>query len=102
MSVRHVHARPGEYIAVHRHGRPASDSERWLYGIGIIGAIVFVCMFWQIILTCLIGAGVVWLIWVFRRPLGRAIGRNGRKLWRRTLRFRQEIRRQFSKTETGS
>ena len=76
MSVRHVHARPGEYIAVHRkHGNGSGHSgngggdEGCLYIIAIIIVIWIIASFWKILVALAIFCAVIWLIWTFRRPI---------------------------------
>ena len=99
MSVRHIHARKGEYIAVHRGGGSSGSSDGWLVVIGIIGAIVFVCYFWQIILACLLAAGAIWLIWKFRAPLWGGVCWTARKLREMTVRLWQAAGHRFPKQE---
>lgn len=76
MSVRHIHASPGEYIAVHRNGRyhggGSSDASGCL--VLLIGFAVY--CFWREILVVATIVGVLaligWLIWRFRVQLGKA------------------------------
>ena len=55
MSVRHVHARRGEYIKVHRnYGGGGGDSDTsgltlLLWGAGIIGGIILLYYLWDVI-----------------------------------------------------
>ena len=84
MSVRHVHAKPGEYIAVHRHrGGRSSGVE----GIGCLAVIAFgftvwfIVSYWKIILTCVIASLALWLIWEFRSPLWKAVCWISKQLW---------------------
>ena len=66
MSVRHVHAKPGEYIAVHRnHGGGGGGTSGDGMGCLTLVAVGF----------------AIWLIWFFRAPLGKAIGWSAKHLW---------------------
>ena len=57
MSVRHVHARKGEYIAVHRDSGSSSDnSDGWLVAI-------------EVIFTIIGAAIVIWIIGCIIKPL---------------------------------
>ena len=80
MSVRHVHARPGEYIAVHRNHRNGSRSGGghsgngsgnggclWLLATVIV--IWVIANFWEILVTLAILCAAIWLIWTFRHPI---------------------------------
>lgn len=73
MSVRHVHARPGEYIAVHRgHGGEGGSSgggEGCFGLLAIIFVIWLIASFWEIIVAVAILCVVGWLIWTFRHPI---------------------------------
>ena len=76
MSVRHIHARPGEYIAVHRgHGGRSGGGSSGDGGEGCLGliAIIFViwviASYWEILVTLAILCAVIWLIWTFHRPI---------------------------------
>ena len=78
MSVRHIHARQGEYIAVHRgHGHggrsgggsSGGGGEGCLYLLAIIFVIWFIASFWEILVALAILCAVIWLIWTFRRPI---------------------------------
>lgn len=75
MSVRHVHARPGEYIAVHRqHGSRGGGSgsgggDGCLTLLAIIFVIWIVASLWEIFVTLAIICAAGWLTWTFRRPL---------------------------------
>ena len=74
MSVRHIHAKPGEYIAVHRgHGGGGGSSsgggEGCLGLLAIIFVIWFIASFWKILVALAILCAVIWLIWIFRRPI---------------------------------
>ena len=78
MSVRHINAKPGEYIAVHRRRRraaaaaPQSTNEElftFLITLGIGIAIFLVIMFWKIVVMCIIATVAIFLIWIFRTPL---------------------------------
>ena len=84
MSVRHIHARPGEYIAVHRGTHKGADNNAMvlLYVIGIVGIGLIVCLFWQVILAGLLVAGAAWLLWKYRASLRRCIRWAARKMRR--------------------
>ena len=70
MSVRHVHARPGEYIAVHRkhgngggsHSGNGGGDEGCLYIIAIIIVIWIIASIWKILVALAIFCAVIWLI----------------------------------------
>lgn len=94
MSVRHIHAHPGEYIAVHRGGGNGSsaDSEKG-FAVLIIAVAVILFLFWKAILTFLFyalmvclgvafAAGALWLLWTYRSPIWQGICWIARKLWR--------------------
>lgn len=100
MSVRHIYARDGEYIAVHRHhggyvagySSSSDDDDGWLILGGTLLGAVLIYLFWKIILMGIIVITMGWLIWKFRRPLYRlfkwaisSIWKNisclGRKAW---------------------
>ena len=100
MSVRHIHARQGEYIAVHRGGGSSGSSDGWLTLIGIVGGIVFVSLFWQIILACLLATGAIWLIWEFRAPLWTGVCRTAGKLREAAVRLWRAAGHRFQKQET--
>ena len=76
MSVRHIHAKPGEYIAVHRgHGGKSGGGSSGGGGEGCLGLIAiifliwFIASFWEILVALAILCAVIWLIWIFRRPI---------------------------------
>ena len=82
MSVRHIHARPGEYIAVHRghghggrsgRGSSGGSGTGCLYLLAIIFVIWFIASFWEILVSLAILCAVIWLIWIFRRPIWHAV-----------------------------
>ena len=89
MSVRHINARPGEYIAVHRKGRSASaggGDTGTMSAVGMIAVILAVLLFWKIILKAIfiacaavlaitLAAGALHLLWKFRRELRDDAGR---------------------------
>lgn len=92
MSVRHIHARPGEYIAVHRSGGAAAGGRESLTAVGIIAVILAVVFFWEIILKAILFAcavvlavalasGVLYLLWTFRQQLWRGTCWIARILW---------------------
>ena len=89
MSVRHIHASPGEYIAVHRNGgyRPTHGGGSGSDGMGclcIIGIILIFC-FWKEILIISFFLGILalvgWLIWTFRTQIGKGICIAGIAIW---------------------
>ena len=76
MSVRHIHAKPREYIAVHRgHGGKSGGGSSGGGGEGCLGLIAiifviwFIASFWEILVALAILCTVIWLIWIFRRPI---------------------------------
>ena len=86
MSVRHVHAKPGEYIAVHRNhggggGGTSGDGMGCVTLVAVGFAIWLIVSLWKIILACLIVALALSLIWIFRTPLCKAIGWLAKLLW---------------------
>ena len=69
MSVRHIHARSGEYSAVHRGGHHTSSGggdEGLFYAVGIVAAVLIIYFFWKIILACLLIAAALGLVWTYR------------------------------------
>lgn len=75
MSVRHVYARDGEYIAVHRnHGgyvgsscSSSTDDDGWLIVVGILFCVWVIYLLRYIILAAAILIALGWLIWKFYR-----------------------------------
>ena len=107
MSVRHIHANPGEYIAVHRNGgyrssRGGSGSgSSGGDGIGclcIIGIILF-CCFWKEILTIAFVVGILvligWLIWTFRTQIGKGLYIGSIVIWHGICKFVSYIINRF-------
>ena len=85
MSVRHIYARPGEYIAVHRRhggggGSGGGDGAGCLGLLGIIFAIWLVVTFWKIIVGAAMAGAAGWLIWNFRRPIWNGVCRTAANL----------------------
>lgn len=78
MKVRHVHASSNEYIAVHRTGTSGGAGLFCLIAV-IFGVWLFVQL-WQFIVICAAIAAGVWLIWVFRGILLKAVCWAGRLL----------------------
>lgn len=80
MSVRHIHANPGEYIAVHRNGGSRPTRGGGGSGGGGGGDIAPGCLFvlalffWREILAAAFWLGVIalvgWLVWKFRSQIG--------------------------------
>ncbi len=75
MRVKHVHARSGEYVAVHRpkgyHRGPSKSSGDTGMGaciLWIIAACLIYC-YWAIIVKLLIVAGGLYVAYVFRKEL---------------------------------
>ena len=85
MRVRHVHAKPGEYIAIHRnHGGRSSSSGDVMFFLMLAatGLVIWLIVsLWEIILTCLLVVFALCLIWIFRTPLGKAICWSAKHLW---------------------
>ena len=82
MSVRHIHAKPDEYIAVHRnHGNGSGGGrsgngggdEGCLYIIAIIIVIWIIANIWEILVALAVFCAAIWLIWTFRRPIWRGL-----------------------------
>lgn len=80
MSVRHIHAKPGEYIAVHRHhggyyrgggggGGTGGGGEGCLSILAVLFVIWIIASFWEIILGLFILSVTIWVIWCFRHPI---------------------------------
>ena len=70
MSVRHIHAKPGEYIAVHRrHGSSGNDNDGCAYALGIGLLVVAIAALWKIIVCLAALAAVAWLVWTFRHAI---------------------------------
>ena len=91
MSVRHINAKPGEYIAVHRNGggRPSRggggggcDLNEALFVIGII---LFI-FYWKEIITIAIILAIVaivaMLIWTFRTQIWKGLCYGCTAIWR--------------------
>ena len=76
MSVRHIHASPGEYIAVHRNGRYHGGGSSDASGCLVLLVGVAVYCFWReiLVIAAIVGtlALIGWLVWRFRGQLGRA------------------------------
>ena len=93
MSVRHVHARRGEYIKVHRNyggGGCGGDSGcaivlGWcvLIGVGVF-VIMWIIEHLVIILTILLGlavtAGIIWALYTFREQIWKLLCKAGNGL----------------------
>ena len=104
MSVRHVHASPGEYIAVHRDGHSYTSSSRCRrssggYGSGdgtgclVLIGIVLAIFFWDELLTLLwlvialaLSAGAIWLMGMivqkYHVQIGRGLAITFHALWK--------------------
>lgn len=75
MSIRHIYARPNEYIAVHR-GRTKRFPVIRLHGnalLYVIGSILFL-VFWKLLLTLtVVGFAfyfIVKCLWIYRNQIG--------------------------------
>ena len=92
MSVRHIHARPGEYIAVHRDGHRRHSGGSGGDGSGCLFLIIafLIWSFWREILVISLVLGIValiaWLGWTFRTQIGKALCCCGVAIWK-GLRF---------------
>lgn len=76
MSIRHVHAKRGEYIAVHRnycHRGGSGETEGCLSLIAFIVVMYLIFSFWKLIVWGAILIVTVWLIYTFREPIWSAI-----------------------------
>lgn len=84
MKVRHIHAKPGQYIAVHRNrggsGHNGNDFG-WLKLIIIGVGIWLVISFWQVIVALVITGVALWLLWIFRDPIWFGIRWTFGQLW---------------------
>ena len=76
MSIRHIHARRGEHIKVHRdYNCDGGNSNDWslmqILGLLLVGSFILwiIISIWQILLCLLLIAGSIWLVWTFRRPV---------------------------------
>lgn len=77
MKIKHVNAKPGEHVVVHRqHGGSGSSGEEiGCFLLIVLGGIVWLIVsFWKIILGLVIVGITVWLLWLFRRPIRGAFG----------------------------
>lgn len=73
MKVKHVNAKPGEHVVVHRQhgGGGGSGEEIGCFLLIALGGIIWLIIsFWKIILGLVILSVLGWLIWLFRRPIG--------------------------------
>ena len=66
MSVRHINAKPGQYIAVHRHHGGGGNNNDGC-GIGLL--VVAIAALWKIIVCLVALAAVAWLVWTFRHAI---------------------------------
>ena len=103
MSVRHIHARRGEHIRVHRShggggGGGSSEGEGCLLLIGIGIGIWVLYYTWQIVLGILLVAGAIWLICVFWEP----ICSFGAWIWKGLKRLTQSSKNNKNKTKGGT
>ena len=88
MSVRHIHAKPGEYIAVHRNGGyRSSRGGGSADGIGclFLVALFLLLSYWKEIIIIALSLGIValfgWLVWTFRRQIGKGLYIGGKATW---------------------
>ena len=78
MKVRHVTAKPNEYIAVHR-SYPRNNKNRHNVGKrntasqtpvwAIVIAVILLVIYWKLIFSIALIAGGLYLVYVFRKPL---------------------------------
>ena len=92
MSVRHINAKPGEYIAVHRHhgsyyrsggggGGTGGGGEGCLSILAVLFVIWIIASFWEIILGLVILSVIIWVIWWFRHPIWGGVRLISTKIW---------------------
>ena len=100
MSVRHIHAKPGQYIAVHRHRGSGGGTDAGcaqILGIGLL--IVVIVSLWKIIVGLAVLAAAGWLIWTFRHAIWSGVCRLFRSIGdligacRRRIRNRRAAKR---------
>ena len=86
MSIRHVHARPGEYIAVHRGGtyHSARSNSSVNGAVFVIGFILLLC-FWKPILTVIVAGFAIYFatkfLWLYRIQIWNGLRMLGGLLW---------------------
>ena len=77
MRVRHVHAKPNEYIAVHRR-HPRYQTRRsggrgksvlQIPALAILIGLILLIIYWELVFTIALIAGGIYLIYIFRKPL---------------------------------
>ena len=75
MSVRHIYAKKGEYIVVHRNSEASgSPSNSGLLNIlMLLLAVWLIIRFWKVILFLGLSIAACWIIYSFRRPIIAAI-----------------------------
>ena len=77
MRIRHVHAKPNEYIAVHRQrlryqprrNGGKSGSTIQIPALAIIIGIILLMIYWELLITLTLVAGGIYLIYIFRKQL---------------------------------
>ncbi len=98
MSIRHIHARPGEYIAVHRGGtyhssRSSSSGDGAVF---VIGAILLL-FFWKFILTVAVAGLAIYFaakfLWLYRVQIWNGLRMLGGLLWNASCSCYFRIRR---------
>ena len=77
MRVKHIHAKPNEYIAVHRHhpryqtrrsgGRGKSAIQ--IPVLAILIGLILLMIYWKLVFTIALIAGGIYLIYIFQKPL---------------------------------
>ena len=86
MSVRHIHARPGEYSVVHRGGtsrtpRSGSSGDGGIFIIGVI----LLQFFWKFILTVVVAGIAIYFaakfLWLYRVQIWNGLRTFGGMLW---------------------
>ncbi|HCG25274.1 MAG TPA: hypothetical protein DE060_18645 [Lentisphaeria bacterium] len=111
MKVRHIHASPEEYIAVHRDGSGGSggsggDFEEDMTGcliVAIIGfAVYLIITFWKFILCGILLIAAGWLIWKFRGPIRRFLVASFLRIVSVILSLQQYFRQKRSLPQQGS
>ncbi|MBQ8754533.1 MAG: hypothetical protein IJZ19_05835 [Lentisphaeria bacterium] len=81
MKVKHIHAKRGEYVAVHRGSNNGSGLDL-LYIVIFMVAIWFIYKYWQVVAFFTVCAAVLWLIWTFRSFLFKIICWFVKRFWR--------------------
>ena len=77
MRVKHIHANPNEYIAVHRRHPRCQTRKRvgrskaavQIPVLAILIGLILLMHYWELVLTTALRAGGIYLIYIFRKPL---------------------------------